>query len=50
METAVSAYDTDRFEKALHRYTVAQAMVIEQEDKRAIAEQKHREKQRTKKQ
>ena len=40
METAVSAYDKDRFEKALHRYTVAQAKVIEQEDRKAKAEQK----------
>ena len=38
METAVSAYDKERFEKALHRYTVAQAKVVEQEDKKAKEE------------
>ena len=39
IETAVSAYDKERFEKALHRYTKAQAKKLEQSDKKRKMEE-----------
>ena len=45
-ETAVAAYDKDRFEKALDRYVAAQAKVLEEGDKSSKQEDNGRSKKR----